>query len=186
MIDHLVPKVPENIMRVVYNDTFFGIQWTPSQPSRGLSMAAFGHVRSDDKVTYPRTLSSYTVFWCKSLRDSPVECDGRLYNQEVPPTATSINVTLPDVSNYQFAVEANQGEFSSGMDWSTCIVMANGNGSQVTDVKVVTATTTSLEISWRVPCSNGIITAFNIYYCAVVEDFIGDEEANCLGKRVCC
>ncbi|KAK4036667.1 cytokine receptor isoform X2 [Daphnia magna] len=178
-----MPTAPENVMRIAYNETFFGIQWTASVPSKGLSMAAFGRARSDDSLSYPRTLSNYTVFWCRSVRDSPVQCEGQLYTQEVSASDTSLNVTVPDPrANYQFAVAANQGSYSSGMVWSTCIVIANGNGSQVKQVEVVAATSSSLDVSWLLPCSvqNGIINAFNLYYCPVEDgDNYGEEEPDC-------
>lgn len=169
-------------MKIIYNDTFFGVQWSPSTPSKGLSMAAFGRARSDDNLTYPRTLNNYTVFWCMSVRESPVQCEGPLYKQDVPATDTSLNVTLPDTRNYQFAVAANQGSYSSGMIWSSCIVIANGNGSQVKSVEVVAATMSSLDVSWLLPCkgTNGIIIGFNIYYCPVDDDDVfGGEEPDC-------
>lgn len=177
-----VPSTPENVMKIIYNDTFFGVQWSTSTPSKGLSMAAFGRARSDDYLTYPRTLSNYTVFWCMSVRESPVQCEGPLYKQDVPATDTSLNVTLPDTRNYQFAVAANQGSYSSGMIWSSCIVIANGNGSQVKSVEVVAATMSSLDVSWLLPCkgTNGIIIGFNIYYCPVDDDDVfGGEEPDC-------
>ncbi|KAI9551931.1 hypothetical protein GHT06_022268 [Daphnia sinensis] len=178
-----MPTAPENVMRIAYNETFFGIQWTASVPSKGLSMAAFGRARSDDSLSYPRTLSNYTVFWCRSVRDSPVQCEGQLYTQEVSASDTSLNVTVPDPrANYQFAVAANQGSYSSGMVWSTCIVIANGNGSQVKQVEVVAVTSSSLDVSWLLPCSvqNGIINAFNLYYCPVEDgDNYGEEEPDC-------
>lgn len=184
----LVPTAPENVMRIAYNETFFGIQWTASVPSKGLSMAAFGRARSDDSLSYPRTLSNYTVFWCRSVRDSPVQCEGQLYTQEVSASDTSLNVTVPDPrANYQFAVAANQGSYSSGMVWSTCIVIANGNGSQVKQVEVVAATSSSLDVSWLLPCSvqNGIINAFNLYYCPVEDgDNYGEEEPDCQSKFI--
>lgn len=181
-----VPTPPENVMRITYNDTFFGIQWMPSMPSRFVSMNTFGsRARNDDQPNYPRTLSGYTVFWCESVRDI-VQCEGELYSQEVPANQTSLNVTVPDPrANYQFAVAANQGSFSSGMVWSTCIVMANGNGSQVKQVEVLAATSYSLDVSWQLPCSvqNGITTGFNIYYCPVEDlDLYGDEEPDCQSK----
>ncbi|EFX83323.1 hypothetical protein DAPPUDRAFT_100606 [Daphnia pulex] len=180
-----MPTAPENVMKIIYNDTFFGVQWSPSTPSKGLSMAAFGRARSDDSLVYPRTLSNYTVFWCLSVRESPVLCEGQLYMQDVPATETSLNVTLPDTKNYQFAVAANQGSYSSGMVWSSCIVIANGNGSQVKQVEVVAATSSSLDVSWLLTCkgTNGIITGFNLYYCPVEDgDIFAGEEPDCQGN----
>jgi hypothetical protein len=68
------------------------------------------------------------------------------------------------------------------MVWSSCIVIANGNGSQVKSVEVVAATASSLDVSWLLPCkgNNGIITGFNIYYCPVEDDEIfNGEEPDC-------
>ena len=183
-----VPTAPDNVMRIIYNDTFFGVQWMPSTPSRALSMTTFGsRARNDEQLSYPRTLSNYTVFWCKSVRDSPIQCEGQLYSQQVPATQTSLNVTVPDPrANYQFAVEANQGSFSSGMVWSNCIVMANGNGSQVNKLEARPQSPNSLEVSWVMPCSvqNGIIVGFNIYICPVEDvDIYGDEIPNCPSKQ---
>lgn len=184
-----MPTAPGDVIRIAYNETFFGVQWTPSQASRGMSMASFSRSRSDDTLAYPRTLSGYTVFWCKSVRDTPVQCEGQLHSQEVPASTTSLNVTVPDPrANYQFAVEANQGIASSGMVWSTCIVIANGNGSQVKQVEIVGVTSTTLDLTWQLPCSvqNGIITAFNIYYCPVEDDgiIIDGEEPRCRCKFI--
>lgn len=155
-------------MRIAYNDRLFEIQWTASSPSRGLSMATFGH---EGRLLYPPVLTGYTVFWCRSVRDTPVTCLGELKTQQVDPSVTSLNVTVPDGSaNYQFAVAAQQGPYyGSGMTWSTCIVVANGNGSQIKQVEVVSASSYSLDVAWTLPCSvqGGIITGFNIYYCAV-------------------
>ena len=179
-----MPKAPENVIKIIYNEIFFGVQWTPSKPSNALSMAIFGsRARNEQQLSYPRTLSNYTVFWCRSFG---TQCEGRLYWQQVPPTQTSLNVTVDDPkANYQFAVEANQGDFSSGMVWSSCVVMANGNGSQVTQLEVIGRTSNSLEITWMMPCSiqNGIVVGFNIYYCPVEDvDTYGEEEQICLSK----
>ena len=172
-------------MRIAYNETFFEIQWTGSHASRGLSMATFGRA----ELNYPPFISHYTVFWCRSVRDSPVQCQGELHAQDVPAVKTSLNVTVPDgKANYQFAVEANQGSYGSGMVWSTCIVIANGNGSQIKQVEVVSVSTFTIDLSWTLPCSvqNGIITGYNIYYCPVVDR--GDaaahdgEEPGCLSE----
>lgn len=170
-------------MKIVYNETYFGVQWGASTASRGLSMAAFGRARTDDALAYPSELSNYTVFWCKSTRDFPVTCEGQLFHQDVSASSTSLNITVPDKSNYQFAVAANQGDFSSGLSWSSCIVVANGNGSQVKQVEVISVTSYTIDLAWDLPCSsqNGIITAFNIYCCPVDEaDAIDDEEPDCL------
>ena len=147
-------------MRIIYNETFFGVQWSPG---KGFSMAT----RSDDYL-------NYTVFWCHSVRDVPVVCQGQLYRKDVAATDTSLNVTVPDTRNYQFAVAANRGSYSSGMVWSSCNVIANGNGIQVKKVQVVATTSSSLDVTWLLGCKfvNGIITGFNIFYCPVAD--VGD------------
>ena len=174
-----VPSAPENVVRISYDEKLFEIQWTKSTPSRGLSMATFGHPGRQD---YSRVVTSYTVFWCRSNRDIVV-CIDQLYSQTVLPTATSLNVTVPEPGlNYQFAVSANQGEyFSSGMTWSTCIVYANGTGSQIKQLSVTSATNVTLDVTWSLPCTvqGGIITGYNIYYCPV-ETAYESEGASCI------
>lgn len=177
-----VPTPPENVMRISYNATFFEIQWTRSLPSQSVSLSAF---RPDEAFNYPPYITDYTVFWCQSERDSPVECKGPLYWQTVPASQLALNVTVSTAENYQFAVDANQGSVSSGLVWSTCIVSANGNGSQIKQIEVLSATSSSLDLAWSLPCSvqNGIVTGFKIYYCPVLEDYYEYEVPECRGKR---
>lgn len=168
-------------MRISYNATFFEIQWTRSLASQSVSMAAF---RPDEAFNYAANVTDYTVFWCQSERDSPVECKGTLYWQTVGADQLALNVTVDTTENYQFAVAANQGSVSSGLVWSTCIVIANGNGSQIKQIEVLSATSYSLDLAWSLPCSvqNGIVTGFKIYYCPVDEDYYENEVPECRGK----
>ena len=83
-----VPTPPENVMGISYNATFFEIQWTRSLPSQSVSMSAF---RSDGSFYYPANVTDYTVFWCQSERDSPVECKGTLYWETVPASQLALD-----------------------------------------------------------------------------------------------
>ena len=169
-------------MRVAYNETLFEIQWEPSTASRSLSMAMFSN--SASRFDYAATLTHYMVFWCRTVRDThPVTCIDQLYSQKVPATATSLNVTVPAAdANYQFAVEAFQSSYGSGMTWSDCIVQANGTGSEIKQVNVVEATSTTLNVNWELTCSvrGGIVTAFNVHYCQVMSE--NSEDSDCISS----
>lgn len=155
-----VPLRVENVIKIGYNDTLFEVQWIPS-------------------VTSPVT--NYTIFWCHSVRETPVRCVGQLHAVDVGPELTAFNITVPDAkSNYQFGVGANGGggAGASGIVWSSCIINANGPNSQIKNVDLSYVTSSTIGVSWSLPCTpqNGIITGFNIYYCKT------DVNADCIGN----
>ena len=162
-------------MKMGYNATLFEVQWRQSRQ---------GGVESEEPQ-----LSNYTVFWCQSVRDHPVRCRGRLHAQVLDPSRTSVNITVPDgKSNYQFGVGANRHGDSSGIVWSDCIIDANRpDDSQIKKVDVTCVTSTTIDLSWSLPCNAqyGAITKFNVYYCAVdVDDGLkgNAHNADCLGN----
>jgi len=154
-----------NVIKIGYSDTLFEVQWSPSGSS------------SSPAVT------SYTIFWCHSVRENPVRCLGQLHAVDVAPDLTSTNITVPDArSNYQFGVsavgadDADDVAGTSGIVWSSCIINANGPNSLIQSVHVSHVTWSTIDISWSLPCTpqSGIITGYNIYYCHVVD-------TDCLG-----
>ena len=160
-----VPSRVENVIKICYNDTLFEVQWSPSSTS---------------------PIDSYTVFWCHSIRENPVRCQGQLHAVGVGPESTSTSITVPDArSNYQFGVSANGGDggATSGIVWSSCIINANGPNSQIKNVHVSYVTASKIGVSWSLPCTPqyGIITSYNIYYCSV-DDML---DADCLGNHIC-
>ena len=177
-----MPLPPQDVRKIVFGGTLYEIQWNPPPPKQVNSLTAFtkDHVREQG-------ISSYTVYWCRSIRDNPVSCEGDLNTRLVPASQTSVGIAVSDPkSNYQFAVEANQGHYASGMVWSGCVIDANGNGSQVKQIEVPSVSNMSIDLQWSLPCSqqNGIITGFNIYYCSVTGDDANfGEEPICTGKQ---
>jgi len=172
-----VPPPPENVIRIAHNETLFEIRWSPP------AVAA-----ADSGL-----ISHYTVYWCRSRvrRDSvnPVHCQGELYSQDVGAgQEMGLNVTvLPATdAHYEFAVAAIKDDHSSsGIIWSTPFVLAD---MRQLIVDVVQRNSSSLQVSWSLPCSavknplGGIIIGFNIYYCPAIE--LVDGSSKCLSESI--
>ncbi|XP_054714344.1 uncharacterized protein LOC129223978 [Uloborus diversus] len=107
---------------------------------------------------------NYTVFWCQSLKPRPVKCNGAL--SWLHTLKQQVELQLPDKSNYQFAVSANDERKSSGMYWASCIVALNVR-YKLKRVELTPKNSTSLRIQWSLDCDaqRVIIEEYAIHYC---------------------
>ena len=172
-----MPGAPRNVLSIDYGSTNYEIQWSPPLQNPAVNSL---HIYNKE-YTRENVINSYTIYWC--VRDLPSEEE--IFWRAVPSTQTSINITVPDSRNYQFAVQTNQGNYSSSLILPYCAVNADANNGKVETRNASVVTNTSMNIEWHLPCSkqNGVVTGFRIYYCMVGDDDAQyGEETFCTGK----
>ena len=88
----------------------------------------------------------------------------------VPANYTSFNKTVNANQITQFAISANGERYSSGMVWTPCTVIHNQPMKRVQDVWVSNLNATSIELSWKLECSDTVrtITGYIISYCPII------------------
>ncbi|XP_071748942.1 cytokine receptor isoform X2 [Lepeophtheirus salmonis] len=147
--DKLKQLQPRSFTKIAYDDDKFEVSWL--------------------KPIHYEMVDNYTVFWCQSERDRPYQCKGYLDWVFVDRDVRSTNITVDPNFLYQFAVSANSKEYSSGMVWATCTIIANKVNGKLKNVFVDLVQTTRLKVRWRLDCSDrvGIVSGYKISYCAI-------------------
>ncbi|CAB4058713.1 DOME [Lepeophtheirus salmonis] len=132
--DKLKQLQPRSFTKIAYDDDKFEVSWL--------------------KPIHYEMVDNYTVFWCQSERDRPYQCKGYLDWVFVDRDVRSTNITVDPNFLYQFAVSANSKEYSSGMVWATCTIIANKVNGKLKNVFVDLVQTTRLKVRWRLDCSD--------------------------------
>lgn len=116
---------------------------------------------------------SYTVFWCKSINDSPNSCGDYVSFERVSRDVRHFERISNETLN--FAVAANSYNSSSGMIWTECTALAGNDLSKLTSIHVSQLNETSIEFRWELQCvAQSIIKGYVLHYCPV-----DDEHADC-------
>ena len=114
------------------------------------------------------SVTSYTVFWCASPAQRPVQCEGRLEWEEVEGDELRHSLTLPS-QHFQLAVAAHSDSgSSSGLVWADCTVVAGRVVSSVAGLRVEPgAGPAELLVRWTQPCGarGGVVLGYTVQWC---------------------
>ena len=121
---------------------------------------------------------SYTVFWCETNSSLPHSCSGRLeWGQARSLTSVAglepglntlvYRLALDSDKEYRLAVAANTESGSSGLAWSSCIVINNRMITTVRNLAEERRGDTWLVVRWSLPCSErgGAVVGYNVTWC---------------------
>ena len=133
---------------------------------------------------------SYTVFWCRTNSSLPHSCSGRLQWTQADSltSVTGLDTSLatlvyslnldPD-KEYRLAVAADTELGSSGLVWSSCVVINNRMTSTVRNLAEEARGETWVSVRWSLPCSErgGAVLGYNVTWCRARADCTSRETA---------
>ena len=122
-------------------------------------------------------ITSYTVFWCTSTKDTLTQCEAPVKFERFNERTLKFNLTDPD-NNLKFAISANTENSSSGMTWEQCKAETNPNLiGQIEKLQSTVDSTNKITIKWETKCKDRLIVKnYILEYCAV-KDMI----SSCIG-----
>lgn len=114
-------------------------------------------------------VDNYTIFWCKSEKERPYQCNGYLEWESFTANVSKHNFSININDSYQFAISANTQRSSSGMHWASCTVL-RGHLGTVRQVYARETGSTYIAVSWKLECPDqaSSIQGFEVTYCPTV------------------
>ncbi|XP_013789401.1 uncharacterized protein LOC106473261 [Limulus polyphemus] len=143
--ENVIPK-PTNITVINYVNGTHKLQWS-----------------------YPKEevpVTSYTVFWCNNSKPRPFSCTRPVSWKTLRADENAISFDFEKDLSYQFAVAANSGKATSGMEWALCIVSAHKPLDKVV-IDVYGYNETTLIVKWTLTCKaqKKVIQEYVVQYC---------------------
>ncbi|XP_058121712.1 cytokine receptor-like [Anopheles coustani] len=119
------------------------------------------------------SITSYTVFWCKTNSNSPNDCKGSINFTTVPSNQTTFVLGNGGVA-LNFAVSANADQHSSGMVWAACTATHKTDIGKLKPILITETASSSIHLQWNTECGDVVHTGYMIFYCNINEPRMQD------------
>lgn len=90
-----MPPSVKNVVKISHGQGLYEIQWSRPEPAPVVSDFRLS-LHSRDQL-FQSVEAGFTVFWCRSVHDAPVLCQGQIHTLDVATQSVdSVNITVPN------------------------------------------------------------------------------------------